>query len=419
MEQPAEPIRVLLIEDDEEDYVIARELLGGGRGCRFDLHWADSLASGLQRAADGVDVILLDLTLPDSRGWETFERVSARVPQVPVILLTGLSDEALGVRAVQEGAEDYLIKGRLDAALLQRALRYAIERNKSREELKQVAEALRVRTEQMADDLRLARDVQQAMLLRQFPSFPPEAGREASLRFAHVYRPSRFVSGDFFHVLPLSGWEAGIFIGDVMGHGVRSALVAAILRGLLEEFRPVAGDPAILLTRLNRALIDILQMPDQLIFASAFYAVIDARTGGLVYANAGHPVPLCNRATTGETVPLPTEADQIGPALGMGRAPVYATVAGQLLPGDTMLIYTDGVCEAQNAGGQEYGRARVVGCMHRGVGCPVGALLRVVMEDLEAHVGGDEFDDDVCLVGMEFRQRMSSEGAAIGVAGGA
>lgn len=400
MSVPLEPIRVLLIEDDQEDYLIARDLLANGRRCRFELKWAATLVDGIRMAGAATDVILLDLTLPDSRGWETFDRLRAAVREVPIILLTGLSDEDLGVRAVQEGAEDYLIKGRLDAALLQRTLRYAIERNKSREELMQVAEALRVRTEQMADDLRLAREVQLSMLQRQYPSFPAMAGREAGLRFAHVYLPSRFVSGDFFHVLPIGAAEVGVFIGDVMGHGVRSALVGAILRGLLEEMKPVADNPDKLLTELNRAMIGILQVPGQLIFASAFYIVINVSTGAARFANAGHPMPILNRPSTRETVALAMTPQQIGPALGIQHDPAYLAVAATLRPGDTLLINTDGVCEALNGAGDDYGRDRLMACLREGMDRPVHELLEQVMRDLKSFCGDREFEDDVCMVGI-------------------
>jgi len=129
---PTEAIRVLLIEDDEDDYVITGEFLAEAQGETFNLKWASTLADGLTQLRNGdFDVILLDLTLPDSHGWRTFVDTHSHAPDVPVILLTGTNDESLGVQAVQQGAQDYLVKGNTTTYQLTRAIRYAIERKRT------------------------------------------------------------------------------------------------------------------------------------------------------------------------------------------------------------------------------------------------------------------------------------------------
>lgn len=130
------PLRVLLIEDNPADARMIREMLEGLRDVSLELETADRLSTGLARLADGErDVALLDLSLPDSQGFDTFLKLREKAGGVPVVLLTGLDDEALAVRAVHEGAQDYLIKGQVDGHLLSRALRYAVERNKLIREL--------------------------------------------------------------------------------------------------------------------------------------------------------------------------------------------------------------------------------------------------------------------------------------------
>lgn len=123
-------MRVLLIEDNPGDARLIREYLAEGRAEAL-LIWVDRLAAGIEQLAAGpVDAVLLDLSLPDSHGLETFTRVRDHAPGAPVVVLSGLSDETMAVRAVQEGAQDYLIKGQVDGQLLVRALRYAIERKR-------------------------------------------------------------------------------------------------------------------------------------------------------------------------------------------------------------------------------------------------------------------------------------------------
>jgi phosphoserine phosphatase RsbU/P len=126
-----QPIRALLVEDNPGDARLIREMLREARAGHavVQLTHADRLAAGLEHlAAHPTDVVLLDLSLPDSGGFDTFARTHAAAPDVPIVVLSGLDDEDTAVRAVQAGAQDYLVKGRVDGALLVRAVRYAIER---------------------------------------------------------------------------------------------------------------------------------------------------------------------------------------------------------------------------------------------------------------------------------------------------
>lgn len=121
--------RVLLIEDNQIDARLIREYLHVAEGVRFTLAHADRLAAGLRHLeTESADVILLDLSLPDSHGWETFHHLQNRVPTVPIVILTGLQDETLARKAASNGAQDYLIKGEINGSLLARTLTYAVER---------------------------------------------------------------------------------------------------------------------------------------------------------------------------------------------------------------------------------------------------------------------------------------------------
>ena len=133
-------IQVLLIEDNAGDARLIRELLSEAKATTFNLEHMDRLSTGLARLAQGgVDAVLLDLSLPDSQGLETLEALRFQQPEVPVLVLTGLDDERTGLNAVRRGAQEYLVKGRTDAALLIRAISYAVERHKMLELLQQMA----------------------------------------------------------------------------------------------------------------------------------------------------------------------------------------------------------------------------------------------------------------------------------------
>ena len=141
-------INILLIEDNPGDARLIREMLGEVRGASFAMEVASELPTGLQRlSAGGADVVLLDLSMPGSGGLDTFTKAHAQAGHVPIIVLTGLDDEAVAVRAVREGAQDYLIKGQVDSHLLGRAIRYAIERKRAEAAL----ERLRHQNEMILD----------------------------------------------------------------------------------------------------------------------------------------------------------------------------------------------------------------------------------------------------------------------------
>ncbi|HYE74474.1 MAG TPA: response regulator, partial [Blastocatellia bacterium] len=129
--------KALLIEDDPL-YAQAIRGLFMAKGVAFELEWASSLAAGLARLAQNeIDIVLLDLALPDSEGLETFNRIHRSVPDLPIIVLTVTNNDDLAIQAMQAGAQDYLVKGEINRHLLQRAMRYAIERQRSESALRE------------------------------------------------------------------------------------------------------------------------------------------------------------------------------------------------------------------------------------------------------------------------------------------
>jgi len=152
-------IRVLVVEDNPGDACLIQEMLSEGGDKRFEVKVVGRLSAGLEHLERGdVDVVLVDLGLPDSQGIYTLLRVHERAPSLPIVVLTGLSDEELALRAVQLGAQDYLIKGRVDSNLLSHSIYYSVERKRMEQELREKKEQL----EAQNDELRAVNEKLQA-----------------------------------------------------------------------------------------------------------------------------------------------------------------------------------------------------------------------------------------------------------------
>ncbi len=273
------------------------------------------------------------------------------------------------------------------------------ERKRAEAQREQYAEQLRIRNSEMEADLDMAREVQLALLPKIFPTFPGESSPEESLlKFNHFYRPSTALGGDFFHILPISNHQAGLFVCDVMGHGMRAALITAIIRSMMEELKPLATNPGLFLSRMNREFMTILRDAQEFIFVSASYVLFDLHAKRLTFSDAGHPNPLLINRIRRTVAPLRTSEEPLGPALGILDKHVYQTTELPLESGDGVLIYTDGITEVEGANREEYGTERLYASAQRHLDSPPGLLLPAMVADAESFATTSGFDDDVCLV---------------------
>ncbi len=274
----------------------------------------------------------------------------------------------------------------------------AEERNR----LRTTTAQLEAKNAQLEADLRMAREVQLALLPRDYPKLSRlGSSGYSALTFAHLYRPAEAVGGDFFDIFPLSQNRAGVFICDVMGHGLRAALITAVIRTLLEELRHLMDNPGRFLSALNLQLRAILERVDEPFIATAFYLIADAAAKKTEFSNAGHPVPIRVRRNDNIVEQLLERDGKHGPGLGLFDNVAYSTFHSPFDPKDCILLFTDGLYEVDSPSGEEFGLNSVVASLRSHSNLPAEQMFNALLTDACDFSNKQEFDDDVCIVAIE------------------
>lgn len=351
------PTKVLLIEDSPDDTILVREMLDTTKNACFDLECFDNLSSGLARmASGGFDVVLCDLSLPDSHGLITFDKVHQRAGKNPVILFTGLSDETVAIEAVKKGAQDYLIKGRADAGLLVRSIRYAIERTglqkkldefhgKEKQRLEELNRKLDAANKEIDGELAIARKVQEGL-------YPQEIPQMDGLEIAAGIFQARQVGGDYYDIIRINEQEMAFLVVDVAGHDIASAFVVGMAKISFNSHILNHSSLAEIFKHVNDDMVKVIQNN---LFLSAFLAVINTHTRTLRYAKAGHFNQILYRARKKEIEILGTD----GLLIGCMQDGSFEEKACQIAPDDKLFLYTDGLFENRNPQGEQYGEKRI------------------------------------------------------------
>jgi len=208
------------------------------------------------------------------------------------------------------------------------------------------------------------------------------------------------VGGDFCSIRKLSKTEVGIFLCDVMGHGVRAALGTAIVRAVVEESSRQKKDPGQFLSHMNQILLPILRQEDEFLFATACYLVADVKTGLVRMSNAGHPTPILLDATHQQAEWFEQGQTSKGPALAIHDSVRYTTVERRLHLRDAVMLFTDGIYEVAGAGEEEFGEKRLLAAVQRHKELSLRELFPALLNEARAFAAEGAFDDDVCLVGF-------------------
>lgn len=265
---------------------------------------------------------------------------------------------------------------------------------------RRLAKQLDERNRALEKEIGLAREIQQALQPVSIPDrvWQHSDGSTRRAHFHHVYLPSTGVAGDCFEVFPIGSSGIGMIICDVMGHGVRAALIASMLRGLMEQVSNLADTPALLLSSLNRQLFRIFSQANITMFASACYVYIDLDKRRLTLSGAGHPAPIILSAEGEPLLP----AIPRSPALGLLEGAMFRESEVRLEPGMKLMLYTDGLTEAHNDEGEELGSARIMDFMSNRAPQNIREMLDISLACMHRFTGSTRQDDDICLLGVEY-----------------
>ena len=377
-------LSVLLIEDDRADAILVEELIADAAadiGCA----WAQSMADAERELTlFQPDCVLLDLNLPDANGIDALQRIRKRAPSIPIVVLTGLNDEHFGVSAVASGAQDYLVKGRVEPEMLRRAVLYAIERKRAElTAVKLHASQLRAR-----ENARLERGLSPSPLLLDNP------GVEIIAR----YVPSRedaLLGGDFYDFVQTADRTVHVMIGDVAGHGPDEAALGVALRIAWRAltFAGLRGPDR--MRELERILKT--ERAGKGIFATVLSLAIPPEGSRIRAVRAGHPGMLLHGERTVEWLEPPG-----GPALGLASGEwEYHQV--EWPEGTGLVLLTDGLFEGHSGRGNErLGEEGLLELARSLATLPgpafVDALINEAAQRASAHGG---LTDDIAVVRVE------------------
>ena len=325
------------------------------------------------------DIILSDINMPEMDGLTLLSKINEmRNPALKCIMVSAYGDMDNIRSAMNQGAFDFTTKP-IDLGDLERTIEKAAEQiafvKKAQEEHSQLTS--------IQNDLHVAQEIQETILPKELPAFPEEIRRRFDL--AANMKAAKYVGGDFYDYFKIDGTRLGIVIGDVSGKGVPAAIFMAISRTILRTIALSCPSCADCLRQANEILSND-SVEDM--FVTVFYGILDLSTGHLKYSNAGHNPPIVIRRADSSVTTVP----------GI----TYGEKETVLAPGDSLLLYTDGVTEAMNSAGGLFGTTRLQNLCSSPADCPQ-TLINNISASLAAFTASTPQSDDITLLALSYR----------------
>jgi sigma-B regulation protein RsbU (phosphoserine phosphatase) len=374
-----------LIADDEPDILTALRLLLKSDG--YEPETVSSPAAVLEAIERSqYDVVLIDLnyardTTSGREGLDLISRIQALDPSLPIVVMTAWGTVDLAVEAMRRGVRDFVQKPWENPRLLQ-TLRKQVKHARARRSVQdRLATGRRTET-QFKRELIEARELQEN-LLTQTPSTLED------FQIAVKWQPATTVGGDYIGAFSIDDEHAALCVADVVGKGLPAALLMSNFQAALKSLAVEDLSPAEVSTRLNRVLYSNIPLHK---FVTAFYGVVDIPSRTLAFTNCGHNPPLLVHSD-GECVRLEAGGSVLGGFADM----CYALGEIELRDGDRLLLFTDGLTEATNKSGEQFGEQRLIQLLrdHRGRSAEE---LKEILFDAAGEFCDNTFHDDAALM---------------------
>jgi len=383
MDRIADKNILLLVDDDPENIEIVNSILGD----KYEMRVAKNGVKALELAnmEPTPRLILLDVIMPHMDGYEACKRLKAdpKTRDIPVIFLTGKTDVADETRGFEVGAVDYIHKPFSPPIVTARVRTQLM--------LRDAHETVARQLQTLNSELDMARQVQSSILPREIPDVP-------GLEIVARYLPMHSVAGDFYDFLVVDEKHLGILIADVSGHGLPSALIASMLQSALAWQSSHASDPGQVLSGLNRSINGKFESH----FVTAAYLFVDLENGTLKYAGAAHPPLLLWQPKLARV----TEYVENGLMLGPFSNASYSSMTFSPQQGDRIVLFTDGIVEARNSSGSEFGVDHLRQILELKHDLPLGRFADAVLyglSDWSEHAIGSSQSDDITLLAIDFK----------------
>ncbi|MCY3736559.1 MAG: SpoIIE family protein phosphatase [Gemmatimonadaceae bacterium] len=377
----------ILVVDDEPDLelLLRQKFRRKTRSGQISLIFAQNGVEALKQLEDhdDVDLVLSDINMPEMDGLTLLKQLGSLDYDLRAVMVTAYGDMKNIRTAMNRGAFDFVTKP-IDFDDLEATI------DKTLEHLTIMREALRSRDELVAlrQELGVAAQMQESILPTDFP-------RDPRFELHASMTPAREVGGDFYDFFRLEDERLGIVVADVSGKGVPAALFMMVSRTLMKGTAIGEGDPAACLTEVNQLLTE---SNEESMFVTVFYSSFNPETGHLEYANAGHNLPYVVKPSG--------EVRQIDcpPGLVLGVLPEFDFPGGSLdlEPGDVLFFYTDGVNEAMDENGEEFGDERLTRVLAEAAGSSAADLSQRMVEAVHAHAGEAPQSDDITCVTLRY-----------------
>jgi len=389
----AQSIKILLVEDNMGDARLIREALSESENLEATIEHVMRLAE-LQKCVslEKYDLIILDLTLPDGTGIATVKRAIEIASDTAIIVLTGINDENLAIKAVQEGAQDYLVKGQADVRVLERVILYALERNQARIRISVLGNELKRALQEIDEELEISANIQRKIIEQNIPDIWK---KKLSIYYAFAEK----IGGDLYDIIQLDNDNTAFVIADGSGHSVHAAFLSIMFKLSLKHQLYRAKGPKELIENINNELQPFFL--DNMFF-TAFTAWVNKKKNILTYTTAGHPGQYLLSPKKKKLFRLKNK----GIPLCINMNTKYEQSSIEIEDGDKLILFTDGIFECFNNCGEKFGEERLRDLLEKNMKMRPKELKQKIVKKTESYNdepidGSKGLIDDAVFIAVE------------------